>query len=113
MKQISAHSAAETASFDTARLRSEHLLSDLFQPDSVQLVPWETDRTIAAGILPVNAAVDLPNHPELRAAFFLERREAGVVNIGGPGTITVDGVAYFEEHCLEHRQLLRLTAATQ
>lgn len=94
MKQIFTHSAAETAAFDTAKLRAEHLLSGLFQPDSIQLAWWETDRTIAAGILPVNTAVTLPNHPELRAAFFLERREAGIVNIGGPGTITVDGVVH-------------------
>ena len=94
MKQIFTHSAAETASFNTAQLRSEHLLSGLFQPGTIQLAWWETDRTIAAGILPLDTPVALPNHPELRAAFFLERREAGIVNIGGPGTITVDGVAY-------------------
>lgn len=94
MKQIFTHSAAETAAFDTAALRAEHLLSGLFQPDSIQLAWWETDRTIAAGILPVNTPIGLPNHPELRSAFFLERREAGVVNVGGPGVITVDGVAH-------------------
>jgi 4-deoxy-L-threo-5-hexosulose-uronate ketol-isomerase len=94
MKQIFTHSAAETAGFNTAQLRAEHLLSGLFQPGTIQLAWWETDRTIAAGILPLDTPVALPNHPELRAAFFLERREAGIVNIGGPGTITVDGVAY-------------------
>jgi 4-deoxy-L-threo-5-hexosulose-uronate ketol-isomerase len=94
MKQVFTHSAAETAGFNTARLRAEHLLSGLFQPGTIQLAWWETDRTIAAGILPLDTPVALPNHPELRAAFFLERREAGIVNIGGPGTITVDGVAY-------------------
>ncbi len=94
MKQIFTHSAAETASFNTAQLRAEHLLSGLFQPGTIQLAWWETDRTIAAGILPLDTPVALPNHPELRAAFFLERREAGIVNIGGPGVITVDGVDY-------------------
>jgi 4-deoxy-L-threo-5-hexosulose-uronate ketol-isomerase len=94
MKHLFAHSAAETAGFNTARLRSEHLLSGLFQPDTLQLAWWETDRTVVAGIMPVDAPLALPNHPELRADFFLERREAGVVNIGGPGTITVDGVAF-------------------
>ncbi|MEY4490056.1 MAG: hypothetical protein RIQ79_2564 [Verrucomicrobiota bacterium] len=94
MKQIFTHSAAETAGFDTAQLRAEHLLSGLFQPGTVQLAWWETDRTIAVGIIPLDTPVALPNHPELRAEFFLERREAGVVNIGGSGTITVDGVAH-------------------
>lgn len=94
MKQIFAHSAAETAGFDTARLRSEHLLTGLFQPDTVQLSWWETDRTLAAGILPKATTLELPHDPDLRADFFLERREAGVVNIGGPGKVTVDGEAH-------------------
>lgn len=94
MKQIFTHSAAETAGFDTARLRSEHLLPDLFQPGTIQPAWWETDRTLAAGILPMDTPVGLPNGPELRSAFFFERREAGIVNIGGPGVVTVDSVAY-------------------
>lgn len=94
MKQIFTHSAAETAAFDTATLRAEHLLTDLFQPGSIQLAWWETDRTIAAGIVPAEEPIELVNHPELRAAFFLERREAGVVNIGGPGSVVVDGVEH-------------------
>ncbi len=94
MNQIFAHSAAETAAFDTERLRSEHLLTGLFQPGSLRLTWWETDRTIAAGIMPTDTALVLPVLPEMRAAFFLERREAGVVNIGGPGVVTVDGVAH-------------------
>jgi 4-deoxy-L-threo-5-hexosulose-uronate ketol-isomerase len=94
MKRIFAHSAAETAAFDTARLRSEHLLPGLFQPGSIQLAWWETDRTVAAGIEPTDTTVALPDHPDLRSAFFLERREAGVVNIGGPGSVTVDGVVH-------------------
>ena len=94
MKQIFAHSAAETAGFDTDHLRSEHLLSGLFRPGAIELAWWETDRTIAAGVMPAGTPLELPNHPELRAAFFLERREAGIVNVGGPGTITVDGVVH-------------------
>lgn len=94
MNQIFAHSAAETAAFDTAQLRSEHLLTGLFQAGTLQLTWWETDRTIAAGIMPTDTALALPVLPEMRAAFFLERREAGVVNIGGPGVVTVDGVSH-------------------
>jgi len=94
MKKIFAHSAAETAGFDTARLRSEHLLSDLFQSGRVELAWWETDRTVAGGIQPAETPLPLPNPPDLRAAFFLERREAGVVNVGGPGLVTVDGVVH-------------------
>jgi 4-deoxy-L-threo-5-hexosulose-uronate ketol-isomerase len=94
MKKIFTRSATETAGFDTARLRAEHLLSGLFQPGRLELAWWETDRTIAGGIQPTDTELALPVLPELRSAFFLERREAGVVNIGGPGVITVDGVAH-------------------
>lgn len=94
MKKIFTRSATETAGFDTARLRAEHLLPALFQPGHVELAWWETDRTVAAGIMPAEAPLALPNPPDLRASFFLERREAGIVNIGGPGTITVDGVVH-------------------
>lgn len=94
MKKIFTRSATETAGFDTARLRAEHLLPALFQPGHVELAWWETDRTVAAGIMPAEAPLALPNPADLRAGFFLERREAGIVNIGGPGTITVDGVVH-------------------
>ena len=94
MKHLFAHSAAETAAFDTARLRAEHLLCDLFQAGTLQLAWWETDRTVAAGIVPTTAPLTLAPIAELRSAFFLERREAGIVNIGGPGVITVDGIAH-------------------
>jgi 4-deoxy-L-threo-5-hexosulose-uronate ketol-isomerase len=104
MKHVFTRSAAETAGFDTARLRAEHLLSGLFQPGRLELAWWETDRTIAGGIQPTDTALALPVPPGLRSAFFLERREAGVVNIGGPGVITVDGVA----HALAPRDALYL-----
>ena len=94
MKAVFTHSAAETAAMDTRRLREEHLLEDLFAPGALRLAWWETDRTVAAGITPTNAPLALPVLPELRSAFFLERREAGAVNIGGPGVVTVDGVAH-------------------
>lgn len=94
MKQIFTRSAAETAGFDTARLRAEHLLPGLFQPGRLEIAWWETDRTLAAGIQPIDTPLELPVLPELRSAFLLERREAGVVNIGGPGVITVDGVPH-------------------
>ncbi len=94
MKKIFAHSAAETAGFDTARLRAEHLLPALFQTGRIELAWWETDRTVAAGIMPAETPLALPNPPDLRAGFFLERREAGIVNIGGPGLVTVDGVVH-------------------
>ena len=51
----------------------------------------DLDRVALGGVVPTSAPIALPNPPELAAEFFLERRELGVVNIGGPGTIRVDG----------------------
>lgn len=78
-------------------LRAEFLLSGLFQPGAATFRYWETDRTIVGGIVPGPTAVALPNPPEVRSAFFLERREAGVINLGGAGTMTVDGTTHVLE----------------
>ncbi|MEI6106500.1 MAG: 5-dehydro-4-deoxy-D-glucuronate isomerase, partial [Opitutae bacterium] len=90
-------------------LRAEFLLSGLFQPGAATFHYWETDRTIVGGIVPGPAAVALPNPPEVRSAFFLERREAGVINLGGAGTVTVDGAT----HALEPLDGLYLGRGTQ
>ena len=61
--------------------------------NSIELVYTHYDRVIAGGAVPVDGKLQLPNHPELRAEYFLERRELGVINVGGEGTVTVDGKA--------------------
>jgi 4-deoxy-L-threo-5-hexosulose-uronate ketol-isomerase len=78
----------------TDELRSEFLVEGLFRPGEANFRYWETDRTILGGIVPGATAIALPNPPEVRSAFFLERREAGVINLGGPGAMTVDGADY-------------------
>jgi len=78
----------------TEQLRAEFLVDGLFAPGAATFRYWETDRTILGGIVPGPAPLDLPNPPEVRSAFFLERREAGVINLGGPGSMTVDGTVY-------------------
>jgi 4-deoxy-L-threo-5-hexosulose-uronate ketol-isomerase len=79
------------------QLRAEFLVAGLFAPGAANFRYWETDRTIVGGITPTAAALDLPNPAEVRSAFFLERREAGVINLGGAGTLTVDGTAHAME----------------
>ena len=81
----------ETKQMDTYQLRSNFLFSDLFVPDQIKLVYSHYDRVIIGGIQPVNKTVELPNHPELRADYFLERRELGVINLGGDGIVMADG----------------------
>lgn len=84
----------ETKQFDTEQLRENFLVSSLMQDDTVQLVYTHYDRVIIGGAKPVNKSLSLPNHPELKADYFLERRELGIINIGGAGTVTADGEVF-------------------
>lgn len=89
--------ARTASSLPPEQLRAEFLVSGLFSPGVASFRYWDTDRTILGGVVPLATAVDLPNPAEVRSAFFLERREAGVINLGGPGSITVDGTVHAME----------------
>lgn len=78
----------------TDELRAEFLVSGLFFKGEAHFRLWETDRTVMGGICPGKAPMALANPPELRSAHFLERREAGIVNIGGPGLVCAEGSEY-------------------
>ncbi len=80
--------------YTTEQLREEFLAAGLFAAGEARFRWWETDRTIVGGLVPTGAPLALPNRPELRSAFFLERREAGAINLGGPGVARVDGTDY-------------------
>ena len=71
---------------DTGELRQAFLVEDLFAPDEVRLLHWEAERTIIGSVVADDAPAPLPNPPEIKAAFFAERREIGIVNLGGAGT---------------------------
>lgn len=79
--------------YDTERLRNEFLVQDLFQPGEVKLVYSHIDRIIFGSACPIDP-MPLEAGEEIRAEFFLERREMGVINIGPKGYVTVDGVKY-------------------
>ena len=88
-------SASEDAKhYTTARLRSEYLIETVFAPDDAILTYSHFDRIIAGGVMPVNKSVELVGCKELASDTFLQRREMGVINIGGKGKITVDGTVY-------------------
>jgi 4-deoxy-L-threo-5-hexosulose-uronate ketol-isomerase len=76
---------------DTEQLRENFLVEDLMQDDTVQLVYSHYDRVIIGGVKPVNKTIALPNHPELSAGYFLERRELGIINVGGAGSVIAGG----------------------
>jgi len=88
------NSPEETKQMDTEQLRKNFLVQNLMLDDTVQLVYSHYDRVIIGGVKPVTKAVQLPNHPELRADYFLERRELGIINVGSKGIITADGKKY-------------------
>jgi 4-deoxy-L-threo-5-hexosulose-uronate ketol-isomerase len=78
-------------SYDTALIRERFLLDNLVNDDEVNCVYTHYDRMIIGAAQPVTKPLELENYPELRASYFLERREIGIINVGGDGTILVDG----------------------
>ena len=83
-------SPSEAKGLDTKALREKFLINDLFQPGKLKLVYSHIDRIIIGGVCPNEEALQLQAGKEIGADFFLERREMGVINIGGKGIVTVD-----------------------
>ena len=88
------NSPVETKQMTTEQLRQNFLIEGLMQAGTIQLTYSHYDRMIVGGVVPTSAAISLPKEEELKANFFLERREMGIINVGGKGTLTADGVVY-------------------
>ncbi len=88
------NSPKETSQMNTQQQRENFLVQQLMQPGTIQLTYTHYDRMIIGGIVPTTAAIALFNEEELKAKYFLERREMGIINVGGKGTVTADGVAF-------------------
>ena len=80
--------------FDTEKIRSRFVMEKVMAPDEINLTYTLYDRLVYGGAMPVAQELTLEPFPELRAERFLDRRELGVINVGGPGVVTVDGTAY-------------------
>lgn len=80
--------------YTTEELREKYLIEKVFIADEVNLCYSHFDRIVAGGIMPVEKALKLEGGKEFGSEYFLERRELGVINIGGKGKITVDGTEY-------------------
>lgn len=91
MKVRFENSPRETSGMNTESLRSNFLLEGIVASDEINIVYSHYDRVIIGGVKPVNKSVSLENDPELRADFFLERREIGIINVAGNGIVTADG----------------------
>src|SRR5688572_16660139 len=88
------NSPAETKGMTTEQLRENFLVGDLMVNDQLNLVYSHYDRVIIGGATPASKSLLLPNPAELRANYFLERRELGIINVGGKGIVTADGKKY-------------------
>jgi len=78
----------------TAELRETFLLEGMFREGALDLVYVDLDRTVIGSVVPMAAPIHLETQPELRAEYFCERRELGVLNVGGAGSVIVDGVTF-------------------
>jgi 4-deoxy-L-threo-5-hexosulose-uronate ketol-isomerase len=85
---------ADAKNYDTDRIRKEFLAQNLFISDEIRMVYSFQERFIAGGIMPVKEALTLAPVDILKASFFLERREIGIINVGGPGAVESDGKKY-------------------
>ncbi|HZE85504.1 MAG TPA: 5-dehydro-4-deoxy-D-glucuronate isomerase [Puia sp.] len=84
------HSPKEVSEMKTEELRDAFLTGNLMQDDTVQLVYTHYDRVIMGGVKPVKKVVPLATDPELKADYFLQRRELGIINVGGKGIVNAD-----------------------
>ena len=89
-----ASSPTEAATMNTSQLRDSFLIEKIFEEDAVQLTLSFYDRYIVGGVMPINNVIELSNPDNLKAHYFLERREMGIINVGGKGEIEADGTAF-------------------
>jgi len=89
-----AHHPNDVKKYTTSELREHFLIPTLFENDTIKLVYTMYDRYIIGGIFPVSKALKLETIDELKSENFLDRRELGIVNVGGKGKVTVDGIVY-------------------
>ena len=87
-------SPKETAGMNTQELRSNFLMESVMQKDEINLLYTHYDRVIMGGVMPVNKTITLPTYDALKAGYFLERREIGIINVAGDGEVIVNGKAF-------------------
>ena len=87
-------SPQDVKTYDTNRLRSSFLMEKVMVPNEINVTYSMYDRLIFGGAVPATKELVLETIDPLKSKFFLERRELGVINIGGEGIVTVDGKEY-------------------
>lgn len=94
MKLMQMADAVRYPRMTTAELRETFLLEAAFVPGAITAAYVDLDRAVIGGAVPTEKLLTLETYPELRSEYFCERRELGVFNVGGAGTVTVDGNAF-------------------
>lgn len=85
---------SDVKGYDTERLRKEFLIEKIFIPGEISLVYSMYDRYMVGGAMPVNGRLSLETADELKSNFFLERREMGIINVGGECEVVADGFVW-------------------
>jgi 4-deoxy-L-threo-5-hexosulose-uronate ketol-isomerase len=103
-KTVYASSPEAVKKYDTQNLRDEFLIQDVMKKDELNWVYTHYDRFMVAGVVPIEKVVKLETIDALKASFFLERRELGIINIGGSGIVNVD----HKDYQLDNKEALYL-----
>lgn len=101
MKIYQAISEKEAQTFTTAQLRENFLIESIFKSNEIHFVYTHYDRVVLGGAMPTTDELTLQTYDNLKSDYFLERREIGIINVGGNGSIEADG---------EHYELSKLDA---
>jgi 4-deoxy-L-threo-5-hexosulose-uronate ketol-isomerase len=94
MRLIQVADAIRYPRMTTEELRAAFLVESLFEPGCISMAYIDLDRTVVGSAVPLGQPLTLESDPDLRASYFTERRELGVLNIGGAGTVDADGKSY-------------------
>ena len=94
MRTRYANNPRDSKRYYTEELRENYLVEDIFKDDQIELVYSHVDRIIFGGIKPVYKELKLEAGKEMGVDYFLERRELGIINIGGKAIVTIDGTEY-------------------
>ncbi|QJW89162.1 5-dehydro-4-deoxy-D-glucuronate isomerase [Spirosoma taeanense] len=104
-----ASSPNEVKGMTTDQLRQNFLIEKLFVPDQFSWTLTFFDRYLTGGVMPVSGPLALEAPEQLKATYFLERRELGMINVGGAGRVVADGVTYD----LDYKEALYIGQGTQ
>jgi len=94
LKVLHSVHAADFKNYDTSLIRERFLIDQMVSKDAINCVYTHYDRMIVGAANPVTEQLQLENYVSLKAQFFLERREIGIINVAGDGTVTADGESF-------------------